>query len=191
MSKPNLSPKLPEVPHPAKSLPILQLGHPRLNEATQFVEDPTHPYVQWVVDSLFATVDNLGSPRKAAISAPQIDIPLRIALFGVPPGRGDAEVIPLTPLINPVILEKSPETLLAWERCLSFPDLTGEVCRHQHITYRYQNLEGETITRKASNFHARVIQHELDHLDGILYTQRMPDITRFGYVDEIQAQVVK
>jgi peptide deformylase len=120
---------------------------------------------------------------------------MRLVVFWVPKSRagnpdaaeGSADgPAPLTALINPVIEPLDDEMEEGWEACLSVPGLTGRVARHTHIRYRASTLGGETLERVATGFHARVVQHECDHLDGILYPQRMEDLGQLGYMEEMQ-----
>ena len=164
------------------------MGHPTLAQRAQAVEDPTSPEIQKVIQKLRAHFDRDPS---AGLAAPQINVPLRIFLFQVPEGRCETgNVIPITTVINPEIEYIGEEKELGWERCFSLNDMVGEVPRFKHIKYTYQTLTGETVTQEASGFHARVIQHETDHLDGIMYPQRMIDMSRFGYVEEMKQYII-
>ena len=97
-----------------------------------------------------------------------------------------AEAVPLTVLINPVVEPLGKATVLGWEACLSVPGLAGEVPRHSAVRYRGLTLEGDELVREAEGFHARVVQHEFDHLDGILYPQRMTDLSRLVFTTEMK-----
>jgi peptide deformylase len=120
-----------------------------------------------------------------AIAAPQIGIDLRVVIFGIAshPNYPDADAVPQTVLINPVIEALSPHEEEGWEGCLSVPGMRGWVPRFSHIRYRGHDANGRSIDRTASDFHARVVQHECDHLDGILYPRRIRDLTRFGFTE--------
>jgi peptide deformylase len=161
-------------------LDIAKLGHPILSSKAKRVENPRDPEIRLIVDDMKATLDKIGS--YAGLAAPQVFIPLRIVFFNVPKEKG--EEVPLTLMINPEWIPLSDEKELGWEGCFSLPGLMGEVPRYKKISYSYQNLEGETIHKTAEGFHARVVQHECDHLDGICYIQRMNDLTRLGFVEE-------
>jgi peptide deformylase len=169
-------------------LQIIRKGHPTLARKADIV-DPTSEIAKNAISDMIATLEDKGS--FAGLAAPQVDIPLQIFLFCVPPGRGAEETIPLTPVINPRILEASDEMMLDWEACFSLPGLAGEIAKHKYIKYTYQNLKGEWITVSASGFHAKVIQHELDHLNGITYVERMTDMSRFGYLEEVREFMIK
>jgi peptide deformylase len=121
------------------------------------------------------------------LAAPQVHMPWRLVVFFVGPERltelpGDTEE-DLTVLINPVIEPIGNERAFGWEGCLSVPGLRGVVPRHLRIRYRGLGLDGEAIEREAAGFHARVVQHECDHLDGILYPMRIADLRNFGFTD--------
>ena len=167
-------------------LKIARMGHPVLKERAKEVSDPTHPDIQRLVDDMIETMKDA---QGAGLAAPQVHVPLRVVVFYVPQSRlSDAEQEPigLTVLINPEIEIIGEDRQTAYEGCLSLPGMTGEVKRAMHIKYRAQQLNGQWIEREAKGFHARVVQHECDHLDGILYPQRMDDLATFGYVEEIQ-----
>jgi peptide deformylase len=121
----------------------------------------------------------------AGLAAPQIGVGLRVVIFGVErnPRYPDVEPVPYTELINPVLTDLSAEMEDGWEGCLSVPGLRGVVPRHARLRYRGFDPEGNVIDREAEGFHARVVQHECDHLDGILYPMRVRDFTRFGFTD--------
>jgi peptide deformylase len=123
----------------------------------------------------------------AGLAAPQIGVDLRLVIFGVAgnPRYPAAEEVPATVLINPQLTPLSSEVEEGWEGCLSLPGLRGWVPRWRHLHYRGCDACGRPIERTVSGFHARVVQHECDHLDGILYPMRIRDFTRFGFVDEI------
>lgn len=166
-------------------LEVIRMGHPTLSKPTIPVTDPSSDETRRVINNLIATLEANGGG--AGLATPQVNISLRILIFCVPKERAEDGVgIPLTPLINPVIEFKSEEMTYAWEACFSLPKMMGEVPRHKTIRYRYQTLTGEMLVKEASGIHARVIQHEVDHLDGILYVQRMRDMSRFGHIDEIK-----
>ena len=173
-------------------LKIARMGHPVLRSPAEPVRDPTvREIARLVADMAETMADALG----VGLAAPQVHVPLRIVVFYVPASRAadpsaaegaPGGPVPLTALINPVIEVLDGETEEAWEGCLSVPGLTGPVPRFRRIRYRGLDLEGVPIERIAEGFHARVVQHECDHLDGILYPQRMTDIGRLGFIEELQ-----
>ena len=131
--------------------------------------------------------DTMQAEDGAGLAAPQIGESVRVVIFGVEqnPRYPDAEAVPKTILINPVItaLDESMED--GWEGCLSLPGLRGLVPRYSHIKYSGFDMQGNPFEIEASGFHARVVQHECDHLDGILYPQRIKDLRQFAYTDEL------
>ncbi|MBF0560586.1 MAG: peptide deformylase [Alphaproteobacteria bacterium] len=165
-------------------LQIARMGHPVLVRGAEPVVDPCAPAVRRLVADM---VDTLGQEQGVGLAAPQVFVPLRVVIFFVPAGRG-GEAVPLTTLVNPVIEPLSDDREDAFEGCLSLPGLMGLVGRYLHIRYRGFGLDGKLIEREAHDFHARVVQHECDHLDGILYPMRMADLTTLGFTDEIRAR---
>jgi peptide deformylase len=168
-------------------LKIARMGHPVLREPAAAVEDPTAPWVRRLVDDMLETMEDAGG---TGIAAPQVHASHRLVIFRVLGERiselpGDGEV-DLTVLINPVIEPVGDETVLGWEGCLSVPGLRGAVPRYLRIRYRGVGLDGAPIEREAVGFHARVVQHECDHLDGILYPQRMTDHRLLAFLQEFQ-----
>jgi peptide deformylase len=168
-------------------LKIARMGNPVLRASAAPVNDPTAPWVRRLVADMLETMEDVGG---TGIAAPQVHAPHRIVVFFVAgerttdlPGDGEQD---LTVLINPEIEPIGEETALGWEGCLSVPGLRGVVPRHVRIRYRGLGLKGETIEREAAGFHARVVQHECDHLDGILYPQRMTDHRLLVYTEELQ-----
>jgi len=131
--------------------------------------------------------DTMKAMNGAGLAAPQIGESLRVVVFGVQhnPRYPDVESVPETVLINPVITPLGEEVEEDWEGCLSVPGLRGMVPRHAHIRYQGVDEYGDPIDRTVSKFHARVVQHECDHLDGILYPMRMGDMSRFGFIEEL------
>lgn len=166
-------------------LKIARMGHPVLRRPAAPVEDPRAPEIARLVADMTDTLDDSGG---VGLAAPQVYVPLRLVIFKVPAARGEEGegVLPLTVLINPVIEPLGDEVASQVEACLSLPDMAGLVPRPARIRYSGVGLDGQTIEREAGGFHARVVQHEVDHLDGILYPMRMPDLTTFGYVEEIR-----
>jgi len=168
-------------------LKIARMGHPVLRRPADPVDEPTAPEILRLVADMLET---LADADGAGLAAPQVHVPKRVVMFRIPAERstdapGD-EAVPLTILINPVVEPLGSEMRLGWEGCLSLPGMMGEVPRHARVRYSGVTPDGERIEREAGGFHARVVQHECDHLDGILYPMRMPDLSRFGYVEEMR-----
>jgi peptide deformylase len=168
-------------------LKIAKMGNPVLRTRAAAVDDPTAPWVRRLVEDMVETMEDAGG---TGIAAPQVHAPHRIVVFFVAGERttelpGDGEQ-PLTVLINPVIEPVGDEMALGWEGCLSVPGLRGVVSRHLQLRYRGVGLDGQPIVREAAGFHARVVQHECDHLDGILYPQRMTDHRLLVFIEELQ-----
>ncbi len=166
-------------------LKIARMGHPVLRNPADPVADPTDPAITRLVESMIATMEDYAG---TGLAAPQVHVPLRLVVFKVNPQRvtGEPDDTPLgqSVLINP-ILEPLDETMsLDWEGCLSVPGLRGAVPRHHRLRYRGVDLTGKPIDRVVSGFHARVVQHECDHLDGMLYPQRMQDLSLLTYIEE-------
>lgn len=169
-------------------LKIARMGHPVLRARAAEVKDIQSPEMARLVNDM---IDTMKDANGAGLAAPQVHVPLRVMIFHVPRGR-DAQIedgIPLTVLINPEIEMMGDAMNEAFEGCLSLPGMTGKVKRFTQIKYRGFGPDGCLIEREASGFHARVVQHEYDHLDGILYPQRMDDLSTFGYVEEMQKAI--
>jgi peptide deformylase len=166
----------------SRVLKIAKMGHPVLSMKAKEVANPQDPEIRNIVEDMVATVNDLGA--YAGLAAPQVHIPLRIVLFAVPSENGDE--IPLTVMINPVWEPISDEKEEDWEGCFSLPDLMGKVSRYKKIRYQYQTLDGESVSCDAEGFHARVVQHECDHLDGKFYIEHVKDFSDFGYCDEMR-----
>ena len=166
-------------------LKIARMGHPVLRRRADPVADPTAPRIQALVRNMIETMQDADG---AGLAAPQVHVPLRVVIFHVPESRaGTGEndgPMPLTVLINPEIEPLSEETALGWEGCLSVPGLVGAVPRFTRIRYAGLTPSGERIEREAADFHARVVQHECDHLDGMLYPQRMTDLSLLMFQEE-------
>ncbi len=165
---------------------LLRMGDPRLLERAGPVRQFDTPELHALIADMQETMT---AENGAGLAAPQIGIPLRVVVFGYEQNSRypDAPPVPETVLINPVIEPLSDEMEDGWEGCLSVPGLRGLVSRHIQIRYRCYDATGQVIEREAEGFHARVVQHECDHLDGILYPQRVRDMTSFGFVDELYA----
>lgn len=166
-------------------LGILRMGDPRLLAKAAPVDDPSDPAIQRLVDDMVETME---AADGAGLAAPQVGVALRLVIFRVPPARDDAGEtgVPLTVLINPEIEMLGEEWQHAWEGCLSLPGLLGRVARCRRIRYRGLDRDGAPVDRVAEGFHARVVQHECDHLDGILYPMRLDDPAEFGFVEELR-----
>ncbi len=166
-------------------LKIARMGHPILRSIAAPVDDPMSPEICQLIRDMMETCEDAGG---AGLAAPQVHVPLRVVLFKVPlerlTGREHDIAIDLSVVINPVITPLSDERELGWEGCLSVPGLRGAVRRWTRIHYAGLDQHGEPIDRIAEGFHARVIQHECDHLDGYLYPQRMEDLSLLGFVEE-------
>ena len=164
-------------------LKIARMGHPVLERRARRVADPTAPEIRRLVADMAETLADIGG---AGLAAPQVHAPVRVAIFETPeenPADAD-EPPPLTVLVNPEIEPLGDETAIDWEGCLSVPGLRGAVPRPARVRYRAQTLDGDIVEREAEGFHARVVQHECDHLDGVLYPQRMTDMTSLHFVSE-------
>jgi len=162
------------------------MGDPRLLRQARPVERFDDPGLHALIADMEETMHHLDG---AGLAAPQIGIDLRLVIFGVESNARypDAEPVPRTVLINPVLTPLSPETEDGWEGCLSVPGLRGWGPRGRRLHYSGFDARGRPIERSVSGFHARVVQHECDHLDGILYPMRMRDLSRFGFVDVLDA----
>ena len=161
---------------------ILRMGDPRLLEVAKPVADFADPALQELIQDMFETMAAAGG---VGLAAPQIGVGLQVVIFGFEKSARypDAEPVPRTILINPIIAPLSNEEEPGWEGCLSVPGLRGEVPRFRHIRYSGYDETGQLIDREAKGFHARVVQHECDHLIGKLFPMRMRDFTRFGFTD--------
>jgi peptide deformylase len=163
---------------------VLRMGHPVLRERAQRVERFATPELRALVQDM---KDTMKAKNGAGLAAPQIGVGQRVVIFGVQdnPRYPDAEEVPFTVLVNPQIVLLTREIEEGWEGCLSVPGMRGVVPRYTKLRYSGFDEEGAPIERVAEGFHARVVQHECDHLDGILYPQRMTDMSRFGFIEEL------
>ncbi|MBX3677807.1 MAG: peptide deformylase [Rhodocyclaceae bacterium] len=161
---------------------ILKMGDPRLLQASRPVEAYGTPELHALIGDM---QDTMRAANGAGLAAPQIGVGLRVVIFGFEsnPRYPQAEAVPFTILVNPVLTPLSDELEEGWEGCLSVPGLRGVVPRWARLVYRGFDADGALIEREATGFHARVVQHECDHLDGILYPMRIRDFARFGYTD--------
>lgn len=165
---------------------VLRIGHPVLRRIAEPVAVFDSPELHALVADM---MDTMAAYDGAGLAAPQIGVPLRVMVFGIDrnPRYLDAEPVPMTTLVNPSwdVLDDAMET--DWEGCLSVPGMRGRVPRYCRIRYRGYDPEGMLIEREVQGFHARVFQHEYDHLDGVLYPDRIEDHSSFGYIEELQA----
>ena len=159
---------------------ILKMGDPRLLRVAQPVSEFGTPELRALIADMFET---MAAANGAGLAAPQIGVDLRVVIFGFErnPRYPDAAPVPPTVLINPHITPLETAFEEGWEGCLSVPGLRGVVERFRRVHYSGHDVDGVLIEREAEGFHARVVQHECDHLDGILYPMRVRDFSRFGY----------
>lgn len=164
---------------------VLRAGNPKLMRQAKAVEEFDTPALHALIEDMIDTMHALDG---AGLAAPQIGIDLRVVIFGFSSSERypEAEPVPFTILVNPLIEPLDDVQTLGWEGCLSLPGLRGEVPRHERIRYTGRDPEGGVIDRTVEGFHARVVQHECDHLDGVLYPMRMRDLARFGFSEEVQ-----
>lgn len=162
--------------------PILKMGDARLLRVAQPVLKFNTPELLALIADMFATMEHASG---AGLAAPQIGVDLRLVIFGFKNNSRypDAPTVPETVLINPVLTPLSEEIDEAWEGCLSVPGMRGLVPRWSKLRYQGFNQHGESISRDVEGFHARVVQHECDHLDGKLYPMRIRDLSQFGYTE--------
>ncbi len=163
---------------------ILKMGDPRLLQTSTPVHENEFTGLDAIIKDM---VDTMHAADGAGLAAPQIGIMKRIVIFGVDqnPRYPDAESVPFTVLINPTIHILAPDAEYGWEGCLSVPGLRGMVARYSRIRYTGLDEKGNSIDRSVTGFHARVVQHECDHLDGILYPMRIDDMQYFGFEDQL------
>ena len=167
-------------------LKIARMGHPVLLQKALKVEDPTSPEIRHLVADMMETMEDANG---AGLAAPQVHVPLRLFVFRVNATRasGDADDTPMpnTVVINPEITLIGDDSRLRWEGCLSIPGLRAAVPRAWRIRYTGVDTNGNAVDREVTGFHAGVVQHEYDHLDGIMYPMRMKDFTQFGFNEEL------
>ena len=159
---------------------VLRMGDPRLLRRSDEVTGFGTPALRELLQDMRDTMAHLNG---AGLAAPQIGVNLRVVIFGVAanPRYPGVEEVPDTVLINPVLTPLDNELDEGWEGCLSVPGMRGLVPRHKHLRYSGFDENGKPFQREVSDFHARVVQHEVDHLDGILYPMRIRDLTQFGF----------
>ena len=164
--------------------PVLRMGDPRLLEPSRPVERFDTPELHALIADLDDTMKTLNG---AGLAAPQIGVGLQVVIFGVGrnPRYPDAEEVPYTVLVNPQLMPLGNEMEEGWEGCLSVPGMRGLVPRFRQLRYRGHDQYGKPLERSVSDFHARVVQHECDHLAGILYPMRIRDLRNFGFNEEL------
>jgi peptide deformylase len=167
-------------------LKIARMGHPVLRQIAEPVRNPISPEIQILISDMLETLADCGG---IGLAAPQVHVPLRVVIYSVPGERMNAEGedgpgVPMTVLINPRIEILGEEREIGPEACLSVPGLIGMVERWRSIRLTALGADGAPFEREAHGFHARVIQHECDHLDGVLYPQRMTDMTTLAFAEE-------
>ncbi|MEP6878758.1 MAG: peptide deformylase [Nitrosospira sp.] len=162
--------------------PVLKMGDPRLLEVAQKVNKFSTPELDALIQDMHETMEALNG---AGLAAPQIGVGLQVMIFGVKrnPRYPDAEEVPYTVLVNPELVPLTEEIEQDWEGCLSVPGLRGMVPRFTRLRYRGSDQYGRPIDRSVEGFHARVVQHECDHLQGILYPMRITNFRTFGFTD--------
>ncbi len=167
-------------------LKIARMGHPILLQNCEPVTDPGAPEIRRLVADMMETMEDASG---AGLAAPQVYVPLRLFVFRVAEARGleDADDVPVgnTVVINPEVELLTDERVLRWEGCLSIPGLRAAVPRAPRVRYRGVDCDGTVVEREVSGFHAGVVQHEFDHLNGILYPMRMKDFSLFGFTEEL------
>jgi peptide deformylase len=163
---------------------VLKMGDPLLYRKAEAVKEFNTPELETLIADMYETMEALNG---AGLAAPQIGVSQRVVIFSVEanPRYPDVELVPSTVLINPVLTPIGDEMEDGWEGCLSVPGLRGVVSRYQKLRYTGFDQHGNPIDRTVSGFHARVVQHECDHLDGILYPMRLRDIRLMGFEDAL------
>ncbi|HEU4485709.1 MAG TPA: peptide deformylase [Povalibacter sp.] len=164
--------------------PVLRMGDPVLLQIARPVQQFDTPELHELIADMH---DTMAALNGAGLAAPQIGVSLQVVIFGVGknPRYPQAEEVPYTVLINPVLEAVDDVMEDGWEGCLSVPGMRGLVPRYKRLHYRGVDPQGQPIDRTVSDFHARVVQHEVDHLNGILYPMRIRDMTRFGFNEEL------
>ena len=165
---------------------VLRMGDPRLRVVAEPVRDFGSPRLLAFIEEMWMLMARYGG---IGLAAPQVGVSERIIVFGMDAHPRFAELapVPRTVLINPLITPIDTERVYGWEGCLSVPGMRGYVPRYHRIRYQGQDTHGNAVDQTVEGYHARVVQHECDHLDGILYPQRMDDLTTFGFDEEISA----
>jgi peptide deformylase len=166
---------------------VLRMGDPRLLRVSRPVAEFGTPELRALVDDMRETMAHLDG---AGLAAPQIGVDLRVVIFGFEsnPRYPDAEAVPFTVLVNPILEPIGNDEEEGWEGCLSLPGLRGLVPRFRRLRYSGFDPDGVPIQREVCDFHARVVQHECDHLEGILYPMRVRDFRNFGFADVLNVR---
>ncbi|MDP2194023.1 MAG: peptide deformylase [Alphaproteobacteria bacterium] len=170
-------------------LTFTHMGNPILKQVAEPIDlDHIQSYRTLIEDMMFTLEQQ---DKRLGLAAPQVGVSKRIFIFRLPdkihPRYGSETVtpLPLHALINPELAPLSDEEVIGWEACISVPGLVGKVPRYKTITYSYYDIDGQKHTRTAEGFHARVVQHEMDHLNGILFPERMTDLSTFSFEEEM------
>ena len=166
-------------------LRIAKMGNPVLLQKAAQVEDPSAPEIAALARDMRETIEDIGA---SGLAAPQVFVAKRVVVYRmiaarIPPGSG-LEPRPWTVMVNPIITPLAQTQTLVWERCLSVPGLHGKVPRYARVSIRYQDLQGRTVSHEAASSWAALLQHECDHLDGIVYPMRMTDLSLLAYNEE-------
>ncbi len=169
-------------------LKIARMGHPVLTRRAEQAADPTARDIRRLIEDMVETMDD---GQGVGLAAPQVHVGRRAIIFKAPAERADDEIEPsaasaLTALVNPVFEPLTDDMSLGWEGCLSIPGITGAVPRYLRIRYSGVDPSGREIEREASGFHARVVQHEIDHLDGLIFPMRMTDLSLLSFNEELR-----
>jgi peptide deformylase len=167
-------------------LKIARMGLPVLTQVCEAVPDPGAPEIRRLVADMIETMEDAPG---VGLAAPQVHVPLRLFVFRVPGDRSgtdpDDTALDNSVLINPTVELLGDERVVGWEGCLSIPGLRAAVPRARRIRYRGTDCDGRPVEREAAGFHARIVQHEFDHLNGVLYTMRVTDFRLFGFNEEL------
>lgn len=164
-------------------LKVARMGNPVLKARAQEVIDPQAPEITRLLIDMMETMFDEGG---VGLAAPQVHVPLRVIVYKVPGERNEGQEIEPSVLINPLLTPLDERQDDGIEGCLSLPGMCGVVPRFYHIHYSGLNQKGEKVEGEATGYFARVLQHECDHLDGVLYPMRMPDLSLFGYTEEMR-----
>lgn len=163
-------------------LKIAKMGHPVLWQVAERVPDPGAPEIRRLVADMIETM--IDAPG-IGLAAPQVHVPLRLFVIRLPAERAGGQALPPTVVINPQLEFHDPEQTLRWEGCLSIPGLRAAVPRYVRIRYAGADCDGNHVGGEVDGLHANVVQHEYDHLDGILYPMRVTDFSKFGFSEEM------
>lgn len=166
-------------------LKISRMGHPILRQAAMPVADPSSPEIGRLIADMRETLRDSGG---VGLAAPQVHVGSRVILVQIPAERADdGRALGETVLINPVLVPLDDEVVVDWEGCLSIPGLRGLVPRYRRVGWSALDETGRAVAGEAEGFHARVLQHEVDHLDGVLYVDRMPDLSALVFQDQLRS----